>query len=158
MTTTSANGRAAGANLVRTADGVDLFFRDWGHGQPVLFVGGWSMPSESWQYQMLPLLDQGFRVIGFDRRGHGRSADPGRGYDFDTLADDIAAVIEALDLRGVTLVAHSMGCNEVIRYLTLHGSRRVARIALLGPMTLFVLKTGDNPDGIDGGLFELFRS
>jgi non-heme chloroperoxidase len=158
MTTTSANGRTAGPNFIRTADGTDLFFRDWGAGQPVLFVGGWSMPSESWQYQMLPLLDQGYRVIAFDRRGHGRSADPGRGYDFDTLADDIAAIIEALDLRGVTLVGHSMGCNEIVRYLSNYGSERVAKAALLGAMTPFILKTDDNPGGIDGAAFEFFRS
>jgi pimeloyl-ACP methyl ester carboxylesterase len=158
MTTTSANGRTAGPNFVRTADGVDLFFRDWGSGEPVLFVGGWSLPSDSWQYQMLALLDQGYRVIAFDRRGHGRSADPGCGYDFDTLADDLAAVIEALDLRAVTLVGHSMGCNEIVRYLALHGSERVKRVALLGPMTPFLLKTKDNPDGIDGSAFEVFRN
>lgn len=158
MTTTSVNGRAAGPNFVRTADGVDLFFRDWGAGEPVLFVGGWSMPSDSWQYQMLALLDQGYRVIAFDRRGHGRSADPGRGYDFDTLADDLAAVVEALDLRGVALVGHSMGCNEIVRYLALHGSERVRRVALLGAMTPFMLKTHDNPEGIDASCFEFFRS
>lgn len=158
MTSTSANGRTAGANFVRTTDGVDLFFRDWGTGEPVLFVGGWSMPSDSWQYQMLPLLDQGYRVIAFDRRGHGRSADPGRGYDFDTLADDICAVIEALDLRGVTLVGHSMGCNEIVRYLSLHGCDRVKRVALLGAMTPYIMKTEDNPHGIDAAAFEYFRN
>jgi pimeloyl-ACP methyl ester carboxylesterase len=107
---------------------------------------------------MLHLLDHGYRVIAFDRRGHGRSGDPGHGYDFDTLAGDIAAVIEALDLRGVTLVGHSMGCNEIVRYLANHGSERVARAALLGAMTPFILKTADNPDGIDGSCFEFFRS
>lgn len=158
MTTTATNGRPAGPNYVRTIDGVDLFFRDWGSGEPVLFVGGWSMPSESWQYQMLHLLDQGYRVIAFDRRGHGRSSDPGHGYDFDTLANDVAAVIDALDLRAVTLVGHSMGCNEIVRYLALHGSERVKKAALLGPMTPYLLKTDDNPDGIDGSCFEFFRN
>jgi pimeloyl-ACP methyl ester carboxylesterase len=158
MTTTSANGRPVGPNYVRTLDGVDLFVRDWGAGEPVLFVGGWSLPSDSWQYQMLHLLDQGYRVIAFDRRGHGRSGDPGHGYDFDTLAGDIAAVIDALDLRGVTLVGHSMGCNEIVRYLANYGSERVARAALLGAMTPFILQTADNPHGIDGECFEFFRT
>lgn len=158
MTTTTTNGRPAGPNYVRTLDGVDLFFRDWGTGEPVLFVGGWSLPSDSWQYQMLSLLDQGYRVIAFDRRGHGRSGDPGHGYDFDTLADDIAAVIDALDLRGVTLIGHSMGCNEIVRYIARHGSERIKKVALLGPMTPYLVKAADNPDGIDASYFEFFRS
>ncbi|THC39114.1 alpha/beta fold hydrolase [Massilia sp. Mn16-1_5] len=143
--------------FIRTLDGVDLFYRDWGSGRPVVFVASWSLPSESWSYQMLALLDAGYRVIAFDRRGHGRSSDPGRGYDFDTLAADLAAVLEALDLRDVTLVGHSMGCNEIVRYLHRYGSARVAGAALLGTMTPFVLKTPDNPDGIDASYFEAVR-
>jgi non-heme chloroperoxidase len=148
----------AAPNIVRTADGVDLFCRDWGEGRPVLFVGGWSLGSESWAYQMLALREQGLRVIAFDRRGHGRSGDPGRGYDFDTLADDLAAVLEALDLREVTLVGHSMGCNEIVRYLSRHGSARVSRAALLGTMTPMIARAPDNPDGVDPALFEFFRN
>jgi len=136
-------------NTVRTADGVNLYFRDWGEGEPVLFVGGWSLGADSWCYQMLALAEQGMRTIAFDRRGHGRSSDPGRGYDFSTLADDLAAVLEALDLEEVTLVAHSMGCNEVVRYLTRHGQRRIKRVAMLGTMTPCF--------NIDPGLFEYFR-
>lgn len=144
-------------NTVRTADGVNLFYRDWGDGEPVLFVGGWSLGADSWCYQMLALAEQGMRVIAFDRRGHGRSSDPGRGYDFNTLADDLAAMLEALDLDEVTLVAHSMGCNEVVRYLTRHGQRRIKRVALLGTMTPCIAKSADNPDGIDPALLEYFR-
>jgi pimeloyl-ACP methyl ester carboxylesterase len=145
-------------NVVRTADGVDLFYRDWGAGKPVLFVAGWSLGADSWCYQMMALREQGLRVIAFDRRGHGRSSDPGRGYDFDTLSDDIAAVLEALDLRQVTLVGHSIGCNEIVRYLARHGSARVTAVALLGTMTPYVLQDDDNPHGIDGRLLEHFRN
>ena len=154
------NAHIAAPGFIRTADGVDLFYRDWDQpgGEPVLFVGGWSLPSDAWNYQMLALHDQGLRVIAFDRRGHGRSSDPGRGYDFDTLAGDIAAVIEALDLHGVTLVGHSMGCNEIVRYLSRHGSARVRRVALLGTMTPVVKRLPDNPDGFDPALFDYFRN
>jgi pimeloyl-ACP methyl ester carboxylesterase len=146
--------------FIRTDDGVDLFYRDWGNpeAEPVLFVAGWSLPSDMWQYQMLALSQHGLRCIAIDRRGHGRSGDPGRGYDFDTLAADIAAVIESLDLRRVTLVGHSMGCNEIVRYLSCHGSARVARIALLGSMTPMICRDDSNPDGIDPALLEAFRS
>ena len=144
-------------NTVRTADGVNLFYRDWGDGEPVLFVSGWSLGADSWCYQMLALAEQGMRVIAFDRRGHGRSSDPGRGYDFNTLADDLAAVLEALDLDHVTLVAHSMGCNEVVRYLSRHGHRRIKRVAMLGTMTPCIAQSADNPGGIDPALLEYFR-
>ncbi len=143
--------------FIRTADGVNIFYRDWGEGEPVVFVASWSMPSDSWFYPMLALSEQGLRCVGFDRRGHGRSSDPGRGYDFNTLADDIAAVIEALDLRGVTLVGHSVAGAEIVRYLTRHGSERVARIALVSTTTPFLLKTADNPDGVDAAIFESVR-
>jgi pimeloyl-ACP methyl ester carboxylesterase len=144
--------------FIRTRDGVDLFYRDWGQGKPVLFVAGWSLPSDMWQYQMLALSQRGLRCIAFDRRGHGRSSDPGRGYDFDTLADDIAAVIEALDLREVTLVGHSMGCNEIVRYISRHGDARIQRIALLGTMTPMICRDDSNPGGIDPALLEYFRT
>jgi len=144
--------------FIRTDDGVDLYYRDWGDGAPVLFVASWSMPSDMWQYQMLALSQRGLRCVAFDRRGHGRSTDPGRGYDFDTLADDLAAVIEALDLRRVTLVGHSMGCNEIVRYLSRHGSARVARIALLGTMTPMITQDDSNPDGIAPALLDYFRN
>lgn len=144
-------------NRVRTADGVDLYYRDWGRGQPVLFVAGWALPSESWNYQMLALVEAGYRAIAYDRRGHGRSSDPGRGYDFDTLADDLAAILDALDLEQVTLVGHSMGCNEIVRYLSRHGAGRVERVALLGAMTPCLARRPDNPDGIDPAIFEMVR-
>ena len=144
-------------NTVRTKSGADLFYRDWGTGKPVLFVASWALPSDSWNIQMMALLEAGYRVIAFDRRGHGRSSDPGRGYDFDTLADDIAAVIDALDLSGVTLVGHSMACGEIVRYLSRHGGARIRGAALLAPMTPYLLQTPDNPDGMAGELCAAVR-
>ncbi|MCC2960477.1 alpha/beta hydrolase [Massilia sp. IC2-278] len=144
-------------NIVQGAGGVDLFCRDWGQGRPVVFVASWSLPSESWSYQMLAMNEAGYRTVAFDRRGHGRSGDPGGGYDFDTLADDLAAVLDQRDLRDAVLVGHSMGCNEIVRYLSRHGSARVAGAVLLATMTPFVLDTVDNPDGIDAAYFENFR-
>jgi non-heme chloroperoxidase len=152
------SGRRAGPGFIRTADGVDLFHRDWGHGKPVVFVSSWSLPSDSWCYSMLPLSERGHRCVAYDRRGHGRSTDPGTGYDFDTLADDLAAVLDALDLTGVTLVGHSMACGEIVRYLARHGSARVARIVLVSTTTPLLLKTQDNPDGFEASVFEEVRN
>jgi non-heme chloroperoxidase len=149
--------RAGEPGFIRTADEVKLFYRDWGQGEPIVFLASWALPSDQWNYQMLALSEQGFRCVAFDRRGHGRSSDPGRGYDFDTLADDLAAVLDVLDLRGVTLVGHSMGPGEIVRYLTRHGGDRVARIALLGTITPLLHRTADNPYGIDASYFETFR-
>ena len=151
------DARIGAPGFIRSADGVDLFYRDWGTGPAVVFVASWSLPSESWSYQMLALNEAGYRTVAFDRRGHGRSGDPGGGYDFDTLADDLAAVLEQRDLHDAVLVGHSMGCNEIVRYLSRHGSARVAGAVLLATMTPFVLKTADNPDGIDATFFEHFR-
>lgn len=147
-------GAAPGAkrpaeSFVAAKDGTSLFVRDWGAGQPVLFLSGWALPSDFWGYQMLALARKGCRAIAYDRRGHGRSADPGRGYDHDTLADDLAAVIDGLKLDGVTIVAHSMGGTEVARYFARHGGRGVARVVLVGTITPCLMKRPDNPDGID---------
>src|SRR5690349_1442790 len=97
--------------FIQTRDHTNLFYKDWGTGKPVIFVSSWALSSAMWEYQMLPLSEQGLRCIAYDRRGHGRSDEPGRGYDFDTLADDLAEVINQLDLNEVTLVGHSMGCG-----------------------------------------------
>jgi non-heme chloroperoxidase len=146
------------ASFIERTDGTALFYRDWGQGRPVVFVASAGLPSSMWAYQMMPLVQAGYRCVAFDRRGHGRSSDPGRGYDFNTLADDLAAVMDVLDLRNVMLVGHSMGCSEVVRYLTRHGSGRVSRVALLAPMTPFLLKTPDNPVGVDKSFFEEMRA
>lgn len=146
------------AAFIDRADGTALFYRDWGTGRPLVFVASAALSSAMWAYQMVPLTRAGFRCVAFDRRGHGRSSDPGRGYDFDTLADDLAAVMDALDLRNATLIGHSTGCGEIVRYLTRHGSGRVRRIALLAPTTPFLLKTADNPNGIDRAACEAVRA
>lgn len=134
---------------VRTPDGTSLFVRDWGDGRPLVFLAGWTLSSAMWGYQMTPLSQDGFRCVAIDRRAHGRSDDPGRGFDFDTLADDLAAVLESLALRDVTLVAHSFASGEAVRYLTRHRANRVSRLVLLAPAALpYLTQTADNPLGL----------
>jgi pimeloyl-ACP methyl ester carboxylesterase len=144
--------------FIDTRDGVGLFYRDWGTGSPLVFLAPWGMDSDWWQYQMAYLVGQGLRCIAYDRRGHGRSVEPSGGYEFDTLADDLNDIIERLDLHGVTLVGHSMGCGEVVRYLSRHGAGRIARIAMVAPQLPLVVKTADNPDGVDRRLLEEVRA
>jgi len=144
--------------FICAGDGSPLFYKDWGAGKPVLFLASWAMNSDLWQYQMTPMVGEGFRCIAYDRRGHGRSGQPSRGYDYDTLADDLAAVIEQLDLREVTLVGHSMAPGEAVRYLTRHGSSRISRLAMVAPTTPFILKTADNPGGVPRERFDQTRA
>jgi len=146
-------------NYIRTPDGVDLFYRDWGRGKPLLFLSGWTLNSSMWDHQMQPFSEQGRRCIAYDRRAHGRSSDPGRGYDFDTLADDLLCVIETLGLNGVVLVAHSFASGEVVRYLSRHGSRHIAGVVFVAPAAIpYLTKTDSNPDGVDGEVFEQLRT
>jgi non-heme chloroperoxidase len=140
-----------------TRDGTSLFYKDWGAGRPVVFVSSWGLNADMWAYQMVALSGAEVRCIAFDRRGHGRSSDPGRGYDYDTLADDLATVIEQLELSEITLIGYSMGAGEIVRYLSRHGPSRVARVVLLAPSTPFLLKTVDNPDGVDKTVFDQMR-
>ncbi len=121
--------------FIPAADGTPLFYKDWGAGKSVLFISSWALNSDMWQYQMMPMASRGFRCVAHDRRGHGRSAQPTNGYDYDTLADDLAALIEHLDLRDVRLIGHSMAGGEIVRYLNRHGAGRVNRIVLLAPTT-----------------------
>ena len=121
--------------FVEARDGTNLFVRDWGQGKPLVFAAPWALNSDYWEYQMTPLSARGLRCVAYDRRGHGRSDEPAHGYDLDSLADDLAAVMDQADLRDVTLIGHSMGAAEVVRYLTRHGTRRVARLALIAPVT-----------------------
>lgn len=144
--------------FIETNDGTKLFYREWGKGRPILFNAAWAFHSAAWQYQMAALANQGFRCIAFDRRGHGRSSDPGAGYDMDTLADDVACVIEHLDIAKITLIGHSMGGAEAVRYLTRHGSGRVAQLLLVAPTTPYIRRTNDNPDGIDPAFSETARA
>src|SRR5215469_5317844 len=149
-------GRPIG--FIESRDGVGLFYRDWGTGSPLVFLAPWGMDSDWWQYQMAYLVGQGLRCIAYDRRGHGRSVEPSGGYEFDTLADDLNDVIERLDLHGVTLVGHSMGCGEMVRFLSRHGAGRIARVAMVAPQLPLVVKTADNSDGVDRRLLEEVRA
>jgi non-heme chloroperoxidase len=140
--------------FIAAKDSTQLYWRDWGHGPPMLFLASLGCGSQMWDYQMTAFADQGFRCIGFDRRGHGRSDQPASGYDHDTFADDVATLIDQLDLSGLTLITHSMAAGEAVRYLIRHGSSRVARLVLLAPTTPMLLKTDDNPNGAPRAGFE----
>ncbi len=140
--------------FISASDGTQLYWRDWGQGVPLLFLNSLGCGSQMWDYQITAFADEGFRCIGFDRRGHGRSDQPARGYDYDTFADDIAALIETLDLSGLTLIGHSMAGGEAVRYLTRHGKERVTRIVLIAPTTPMLLMTDDNPNGAPRAGFE----
>ena len=144
----------ATAGFVKTHDNQRLAYLDRGTGKPVVFIHGWSLGAAIWTLQTDWLAAQGLRVVAYDRRGHAGSDKPAKGYDFDTLAADLAAVLDQLDLRDVTLVGHSMGAGEVARYLAHGGSRRIARVMLVAPTTPFALKTADNPDGIDRAVYD----
>ncbi len=143
---------------VTTRDDTQLYYDDWGAGPPVVFVHGWSLCNAVWDHQVPAFLERGFRCVAPDRRGHGRSSRPFAGHDMGTLADDLGALLERLDLRGVTLVAHSMGCGEVVRYLSRHGDDRVARVALLAPITPYLRRAADNPHGVDPAQFDLLAA
>jgi pimeloyl-ACP methyl ester carboxylesterase len=142
-----AQAKAPATSPVQTRDGTSLFIRDWGEGRPVVFVASWALASPMWAYQVAHLSDRGMRCVAFDRRGHGRSGVPRGGYDMDTFADDLAAVVERMGVSDVALVGHSMGCAEILHYLDRHGSRRVGKVALLAPAAPYLVKTADNPYG-----------
>jgi len=150
--------KAVDTHFIQAHDGTRLYWTEWGAGRPILFLNSAGMPTQMWDYQMAAFADQGHRCIAFDRRGHGRSDRPLNGYEYDTFADDVASVITALDLQELTVVAHSMGGGEIVRYLTRHGSARVARIVLLSPTTPFLPKTADNPNGVPQAAFEALRA
>jgi pimeloyl-ACP methyl ester carboxylesterase len=139
---------------VRAKDGTLLYHRDWGEGPAMLFAASWACSGEMWAYQVAHFADAGFRCISFDRRGHGRSDAPGDGYDIDTFADDIAAVIETLDLKDVVLVGHSQGGAEVAHYLGRHGSARVRKAVLMAPAGPCLLQKPDNPYGAPRAAYE----
>ncbi|WP_043362708.1 alpha/beta fold hydrolase [Belnapia sp. F-4-1] len=142
---------------VTAKDGTEIFYKDWGSGQPIVFHHGWPLTADDWDAQMLFFLQQGFRVIAHDRRGHGRSAQVSSGHEMDTYADDVAALALALDLRDAVHVGHSTGGGEVARYLGRHGSARVAKAALLGAVPPIMLKTEANPGGLPIDVFDGFR-
>jgi non-heme chloroperoxidase len=133
---------------------IDIYYEDHGTGQPVVLIHGYPLNGHSWERQERVLLAAGYRVITYDRRGFGRSAKPAAGFDYDTFAADLGALLEHLNLSGVVLGGFSMGTGEVTRYLGRHGSARVAKAVLIGVIPPFVLKTEDNPEGVDGAVFE----
>ncbi|HEX4853577.1 alpha/beta hydrolase [Arenimonas sp.] len=146
-------------NYIVTHDQVRLYYKDWGprDGQVVTFSHGWPLNSDSWESQMVFLASKGYRVVAHDRRGHGRSSQPWDGNDMDHYADDLAAIIDALDLDDITMVGFSTGGGEVARYVGRHGTGRVRKVVLVGAVTPFMLRTGDNPEGAPLELFDGFR-
>ncbi len=141
-------------NRVTTSDGTQLFVKDWGTGRPVVMVHGWPLTSDSLDDLAMGIVDAGMRAISYDRRGFGRSDQPAQGYDYDTLADDLAAVISHTGAKDIALLGFSMGGGEVARYLSRYGARDVKQVVLLSSILPFLLKAPDNPTGIDVSVFE----
>jgi len=133
---------------------IDIYYEDFGVGQPIVLIHGFPLSGHSWEKQVAVLLDKGYRVITYDRRGFGNSSHPSFGYDYDTFAEDLNTLITKLDLRNVVLVGFSMGTGEVTRYLGKYGSDRVSKAVLMAPVPPFLLKTDDNPEGVDRSVFD----
>ncbi|MGY4772909.1 alpha/beta fold hydrolase [Kribbella sp. CWNU-51] len=142
------------SGAITTNDGVEIFFKDWGSGQPIVFSHGWPLSADDWDNQMLFFLRHGYRVVAHDRRGHGRSTQTGDGHDMDHYADDLAAVVEHLDLHDAIHVGHSTGGGEVARYLARHGEGRAAKAALIAAVPPLMVKTDANPDGLPEEVFD----
>src|SRR5579862_7825467 len=143
---------------IATKDGTQIFFKDWGSGPPVVFSHGWPLSADAWDSQMFLLASSGFRCIAHDRRGHGRSSQPWGGNDMDTYADDLAQLVEKLDLKDAIHVGHSTGGGEVARYLDRHGTKRVAKAVLIGAIPPLMLKTAANPGGLPIEVFDGLRA
>jgi len=141
-------------NTVRTKDGVDIFYKDWGSGTPIVFSHGWPLSADDWDAQMMFFVQRGFRVIAHDRRGHGRSTQVGSGHDMDHYADDLAAVVQHLDLKGAIHVGHSTGGGEVVRYLARHGQARASKAVLIAAVPPLMVKTPSNPGGLPKEVFD----
>ena len=144
--------------FIKTKDGVEIFYKDWGKGQPIVFSHGWPLSSDDWDAQMMFFLNHGFRVVAHDRRGHGRSTQVADGHDMDHYADDLAAVVAHLDLKDVVHVGHSTGGGEVVHYLARHGESRAAKGALLSAVPPLMVKTPANPGGLPKEVFDGFQS
>ena len=146
------------SNTFITKDGTQLYYKDWGAGQPVVFSHGWPLNSDSWESQMLHLATRGYRCIAHDRRGHGRSSQPWNGHEMNTYADDLATLIEKLDLHSAVLIGFSTGGGEVARYIGRHGTKRVAKAALVSSVPPLMLKTAANPGGLPIEVFDGIRA
>jgi non-heme chloroperoxidase len=140
--------------FIKTRDNVDLYVKDWGDGRPVILTHGWPLNADSWEDQALVLADAGYRVIAYDRRGFGRSGQPWTGYEYDTLADDLAQVIDATGVTDATLIGFSMGGGEVARYMSRHGGKGIVKAGLVSSVVAYLLKDETNPDGADISVFE----
>lgn len=139
---------------IKSKDGVQLHVKDVGTGKPVVLIHGWPLTGDMFEYQTLALIEAGYRVVTYDRRGFGQSGHPASGYDYNTFADDLAAVLEGLDIRGAALVGFSMGGGEIARYMSRHGTDRVAKAVLIGSVVPYLLKDASNPDGVDQSVFD----
>jgi non-heme chloroperoxidase len=146
------------SSTITTKDGTEIYYKDWGKGPVVTFSHGWPLSSDAWDGQMLFLVHNGFRVVAHDRRGHGRSSQVSSGNDMDGYADDLAAVIEALDLKDASLVGHSTGGGEVVRYIGRHGTKRVTKVVLIAAVPPIMLKSAANPEGLPMEVFDTLRS
>jgi non-heme chloroperoxidase len=151
-------GGTMSTGMVTTKDKTQIFYKDWGSGQPVVFSHGWPLTADAWDDQMWYVVSNGFRAIAHDRRGHGRSSQPWEGNDMNTYADDLAAVIDQLDLRDIVLVGHSTGGGEITRYMARHGTDRVAKAVLVGAIPPLMLRTDANPEGLPRGVFDELRA
>jgi non-heme chloroperoxidase len=145
-------------STITTQDGTRIYYKDWGEGRPVVFSHGWPLSADAWEYQMLFLASEGYRTIAHDRRGHGRSDQPSGGNEMDTYADDLAELIEALDLTDAVLIGHSTGGGEVTRYIGRHGTSRVAKAVLVGAVPPLMVKTEANPEGTPIEAFDEIRA
>ncbi len=144
-------------STITMRDGTEIYYKDWGAGEPVVFSHGWPLCSDSWEAQMLFLASKGYRCIAHDRRGHGRSSQPWSGNDMETYADDLSELIEMLDLKGALLIGFSAGGGEVARYIGRHGTKRISKAALISAVPPLMLKTADNPHGLPIEVFDKIR-
>src|SRR5246127_956784 len=151
------HGQHSGS-YIATKDGTQLYYKDWGAGRPVVFCHGRPLSSDSWESQMMFVASHGYRAVAHDRRGHGRSSQPWNGNEMDTYADDLAKLIETLDLKNATLVGHSTGGGEVARYIGRHGSKRVSKAVLIASVPPLMLKTKNNPGGLPISVFDQIRA
>jgi non-heme chloroperoxidase len=158
MSSTAVEQGRLTATTVTTKDGTQIYYKDWGSGQPVVFSHGWPLTADAWDAQMVFLASRGYRCIAHDRRGHGRSSQPWSGNEMDTYADDLATLVEALDLRNAVHVGHSTGGGEVARYIGRHDTARVAKAVLIGAVPPLMLKTAANPGGLPIDVFDAIRA